>query len=162
MSWLLWFACTSDPLIDAWRQSIEVDRVSLALDDCEGELLEVDAPEPYLFVAISRGIPELATLYWCPEEKECGEPAASVFLTDFTEQHLAGNLAEPVLGIGVCTIFWFDLDATRTGSEVSMAFRAGRIDLADLSPEDCEAAGPDAIGVDCLSVYEVEGTQVGD
>lgn len=162
MMWLLAACVPVDPEITAWHQAIEVTAARHAEGDCAAEPVEIDPVEPYLFMAINEGVPDLASWYWCASEEDCPTVAGSVYLIEFDEQRLTGTLAEPIVDLNLCTVFWFDLDATRTASgAVDLTFRSGRVE-APLDPDACEEAAPAAIGVDCLDVYEVEGVQVGD
>lgn len=166
MFWSLWLACVSDPEVDAWHGAIELSAARLAVDDCAGELVDADPVDPYLFLAVDRGVPDLASVYWCDGAEECDVPSGSVYVAELTVDHIAGSLAEPVVNIGFCNVYWFDLDATRAegaaGAQVTMTYRAGRADADDLTPDECAEFGPSAIGVGCLEVWELEGVQVSD
>lgn len=159
--WWLAACIPTDPEIDAWHQAISLTSVRYAEGDCAAEPVAIDPPDPFLFVAINEGVPDVASWYWCPEEKDCPTVGGSVYLIEFSEERMTGTLAEPVVSIGLCSVYWFDLEGTRSAEgDVELTFRSGRVE-APLDPVACEESGPAAIGIDCLDVYEIEGVQVG-
>lgn len=158
--WLYWLACVSDPEFDAWHKSMEITSATLASKTCDAEPVETDPLEDYLFTAINRGAPDISTWYWCSAPEECDAPYGSVVLTEFTEASLVGDIAEPIVDIGGCSIIWFDLDATRVDGLVDLTFRSGRVDLVEITPDACVESATAAIGEGCLETWHLTGVQV--
>ncbi|MEQ1500649.1 MAG: hypothetical protein ABMB14_00395 [Myxococcota bacterium] len=156
--------CSQDPQLDAWHGAIAVETVeATAADGCDAERAPVDPPAPYLFVAVDRGVPDIASLYWCDEADACGAPADTVWLTEaLTERHLAGALTTVLPFAGLCAIEWVDVVADQQGdpASVSLVVRSGQFEDLALDEDDCYAYADGVAGDVCTSVVAVSGTRV--
>lgn len=154
-------ACTADPEVKAWHGAIEVTSVMRGDGDCDVALAPDEPDEPYLFIAVERGYPDVTTLYWCPEPKECGAPMDTSYLTALTETHLAGGLAIAEPFAGLCALRWNDVVADQDDAgHVSIVYRAGLEEDLDLGEAECMALVNTAIGSDCDAVLAIEGDRI--
>ena len=64
----------------AQKPRVVIDAMTRADGDCGSPAVDDVPEEPYLFVAVDRGLPDIASLYWCREPKDCVAPFASVWL----------------------------------------------------------------------------------
>ena len=116
LSVLLAAAGCGEPEVRAWRGAVEVERV-LEGAGCgeEEQLAEVEPPEPYLVVAVdTAGIDDVVTVYWCPEERDCGVPYEGGYLKQLTEDRFEAHLVVADPAFGLCTGRWAELIGEQT------------------------------------------------
>jgi hypothetical protein len=155
-----WAACQDDPQRDAWHGAFKLESAQEGLDSCEAELVEYDNPEPYVFVAVERGIPDVGTLYWCDGPEECEAPVATVWLRTFTLTELTGDAATGEAHGNLCTARWTDLAASQEGDQVELTLRTGLSDEVIPTGGDCDVVAQETIGKSCDAVLVLSGTRV--
>ena len=151
--------CYSDPERRAWHGAIEVTSMREGLGACDAELEEVAPPEPYLFIAVSRtGLDDAATLYWCPEPRDCGVPYETGLLLEITETRLEASNTLGEFSMGFCNARWNEFVATqRGGDRVSLALRVGSDSFSAGTAPECGEYAFDLLGGACDKVIEIEG-----
>lgn len=151
--------CAADPALDAWHGAIRVDSVLRADGACDAEPAEVEPDEPYLFVAVERGYPDVTSLYWCSDPKTCTTPFDTSALTSLTETTLTADLAAAEPFAGLCTLRWNDVVASQDASgRVSLTYRTGLTE-EELPEQDCIALVDTAIGGVCDAVLTISGVR---
>jgi hypothetical protein len=153
-------ACQDDPERDAWHGAFKLDLAQEALGACDAELVEYDNPEPYVFVAVERGIPDVGTVYWCDGPEDCTAPFATVWLRTFTLDELTGDAATGSAHGSLCSVQWTDLAASQEGDQVELTVRTGMTDKAIPAGADCNEIAQDDIGEGCDAVLVLSGTRV--
>ncbi|MEQ1569025.1 MAG: hypothetical protein ABMA64_25525 [Myxococcota bacterium] len=156
--WLTLLACTPpDPQVDAWHRAFEIDAMTRADGDCGSPAVDDVPEEPYLFVAVDRGLPDIASLYWCREPKDCVAPFASVWLRKLTETALEGDLSDGDFDGSLCQIRWDRIVASQQGGKLDLVYETGGSTVT-ASVDECDAAAEQLLGDTCLSTLTFRGT----
>ena len=152
--------CASDPALEAWHGSVAVDSVARIDGACDEALVEVEPELPYLFVAVDRGVPDVASLYWCEDPESCGVPFSSVWLTRLDEEEMTGELGTASVDDDLCLVRWDDLAATRDGDQVEIVVRTGQSTVLGVDATECADLVKAYLGDACNGVMEIRGTRV--
>lgn len=160
--WLSFAAlgCRPDPQVEAWHHAIRIDGYTRADGACDAPAIDGEPAEPWLFVAVSRGVPDSASLYWCEAPESCGAPFSSVLLRTLEEDRLAGDIGVADTENDLCLLRWEEIEATRDGDTVDLVFRTGSSTVLEDDPRICVDEAAAAIGGNCDAVLAIHGTQV--
>ena len=163
---LLVAGCADDPIIKAWHHPYEVTSMSRGTGSCTPELVETEPDEPFLFFAVGLGEPDVATLYWCEEEKSCPiAPWISIAPVDIDLEHAEGTFAEDfTLSDTTCNLFWDGLVADLDGNTLTATVTRWFPDdiFVVENPSECEQIVADAVGVECDEVTTIEAVRADD
>jgi hypothetical protein len=158
--------CGQDPLERAWHRSFEITsaRSADATDgDCDPELAEGGVDAPYAFLAVSMGIPDIASLYLCdgPLDTDCpSQPIGNIWIRDWTTTELRGEAGVNSVFGDLCSLSWSGIDATRTKEgKVHLELRQASRNEPTPDPVDCDEALTDLIRSSCDSVLVLDGSQ---
>jgi hypothetical protein len=151
--------CRPDPVLDAWHGVVEITEARRA-EACDDPLVDFVPSQPWLFVAVARGLPDSASLYWCDGPETCGPSFANVLLRTLDTDRLAGDVGSATLGSGLCLVHWEDIEATRDGDTVELLFRTGTQSLTEDDEALCLAQAEAAVGGTCDAVLSLRGTRV--
>lgn len=152
--------CQEDPERDAWHGAFKLDSGQQGLDACDAALVEYDNPEPYVFVAVERGLPDVGSLYWCNGPEDCDVPFATVWLRTLTETELTGDAVTGEAHGELCTVRWTDLAASQQGDQVELTVRTSLFEQLIPASEDCQTFAEDHVGEECDAVLVLSGTRV--
>lgn len=150
--------CRSDPVLDAWHGAYEITE-SRRAEACDDPLVDFVPTWPWLFVAVVRGLPDSASLYWCEGPETCGPSFSSVLLRTLETDRLEGDIGSARIGSGLCLVHWEDVAATRDGDEVELVFRTGTQSFEEDDEELCLEEAAAAVGRICDAVISLQGTR---
>lgn len=158
--WMVGACAPPDPQQEAWHGAIEIEEAFESYEDCAAEPEPIDPYARYLFIAVDRGLPDLATLYWCDEPEQCPSPLASVWVKTLELTHLDGDRVQSDLHGSLCSTEWTDLTANQEGGRVDLTARTGIRETVVDKQSDCEALEASALGESCTAVLRLVGTRV--
>ena len=153
--------CAEDPIVQAWHHPFQITSMTRGTGSCDPEMVETEPDTPYLFFAVGLGSPNVLTLYWCEEVKNCPvAPWVTISPVDITLAHAEGAFAQDItLSDTTCQVFWDGIDAELNGSTVTAT--VSRWFPPDIfvveNPSDCETIVADAVNVECDEVTTLEG-----
>jgi hypothetical protein len=153
-------ACKEDPLIAAWHAPYEVQSYEVGTGSCDAALAPAEPDTPYLFFAVALGEPDVISLYWCEEPRNCPiEPWVTAAPAEIDSDHAEGATAGAfTLSDTTCNVFYdsvvADLDGDTVTADVARWFPDEIFTVEN--PSDCEELARDAIGVECDEVSHVE------
>jgi hypothetical protein len=158
--------CAADPILQAWHHPYEVTSMSRGTGSCDPVMEPTEPDEPFVFFAVGLGDPDVATLYWCEEQKNCPVgPWVSIAPVDITLEHAEGTLAEDfTLSDTTCQLFWDGLVADLAGDTLTATVTRWfpeEIFTVD-NPSECEEIVADAVGVECDEVTTFEAVRADD
>lgn len=167
MWWTIWAGCSGESaLVNVWHRSFRIDRSASADEtdgDCEPELSAGGTDAPYGFLAVSVGLPNVASLYLCdgPSADQCPTtPIGNVWIREWTDEVLAGETGVNSVFGDLCTLVWDGIDATRTPEgELHLELRHASREVSAPLQEDCDDALDDLVRSSCDSVLVLDGLQ---
>lgn len=148
--------CADDPIIQAWHAPYEVVSFEQGTGSCDPVLEPTEPDTPYLFFAVALGEPDVASLYWCEEPRNCPvTPWVSVAPVEIDLTHAEGATAAAfTLSDTTCNVFWdgivADLDGDLLSARVSR-WSPEEIYTVD-NPSECDTLAQDAVNVECEEV----------
>jgi hypothetical protein len=164
--WSLLVGCADDPLVTAWHRSFAIERARSAQETegaCEPPLEDGGTDAPYGFLAVSPGLPDVASLYLCdgPAAEDCpAQPVGNIWIRRWTTEVLAGETGVSGVFGNLCTLSWNGIDARRRADgTIQVELRAAARQEALPDPEDCDQALESLIRSSCDAVLVLEGVQ---
>ena len=156
-------ACKEDPLVAAWHAPYEVQSFEQGAGSCDATLSPTDPDTPFVFFAVALGEPDVLSLYWCEETRNCPtEPWVTVAPVEIDFDHAEGATAAAfTLSDTTCNVFYDSIVADLDGDDVTATVtRWFPEDIFTVeNPSDCEEIARDAVGVECDEVSHLEATR---
>lgn len=164
MTLLTWLACAHDPAAEAWEAAFRVDEVSTLTEGCAGDPVPIEPERPWLYVAVDRGVPDIASLYWCARSDSCRAPFTTVGLTTLTPRALSGDFAQAAPTGTLCTVRWTHAEASlASDGAMELVLTDGTAGSADVPVGACtQDIANEHVGEDCTASLTVRATRVDD
>lgn len=167
MWWLALGACDgTEALVRTWHRSFAITRAQTAQETdgaCDPALDPGGTDAPYGFLAVSAGVPDVASLYLCdgPTDADCPlQPVGSIWIREWTDTVLAGETGVDSVFGDLCSMSWNGIDAERTADgDLHVELRVANREVTAEDAEACDDALEDLIRSSCDSVLVLDGHQ---